>query len=152
MVNELAIQKVSKLRGIISYFGARSDPCCMRAPILCQRQLSRLRPFSNSSGSDSQGWALSHSWGLSLKNKEHRVLTMFFHNINRFKYTLSSGHFKSIRIILVVHHVWSWRGQQRSKVNGHQLRCVLENNRIKDETSMRKNKCQCKLHCLGESL
>ena len=92
-------------RGIISYFGARSDPCCMRAPILCQRQLSRLRPFSNSSGSDSQGWALSHSWGLSLKNKEHRVLTMFFHNINRFKYTLSSAHFKSITIIFLVHHV-----------------------------------------------
>ena len=54
----------------MSYFGARSEPCCISAPILCQRQFSRLRPFSNSVGSDSQGWALSHSAGLSLKNKE----------------------------------------------------------------------------------
>ena len=72
--SNLVFIKIVKIESI-SYFGARSDPCCISAPILCQRQFSRLRPFSNSVGSDTQGWALSHSWGLTLKNKELSVLT-----------------------------------------------------------------------------
>ena len=43
-----------------------SDPCCMRLPQLCQKQLWRVNSFSSSSGSSTQGWGFSHSKGVSL--------------------------------------------------------------------------------------
>ena len=47
--------------GNITYLGAISDPCCMRLPQLCQKQLCRVSTFSSSSGSSTHGWGFSHS-------------------------------------------------------------------------------------------
>ena len=51
---------------MFTYLGAMSDPCCMRLPQLCQKQLWRVNSFSSSSGSSTQGWGFSHSKGVSL--------------------------------------------------------------------------------------
>ena len=52
---------------VITYLGAISEPCCMRLPQLCQKQLCRVSSFSSSSGSSTQGCGFSHSQGVSLK-------------------------------------------------------------------------------------
>ena len=55
---------------MFTYLGAMSDPCCMRLPQLCQKQLWRVNSFSSSSGSSTQGWGFSHSKGVSLREDQ----------------------------------------------------------------------------------
>ena len=49
-----------------SYFGRISDPWHIRDPIPNQRQFFRSKNVSSSSGSLTQGWGLSHSYGVIL--------------------------------------------------------------------------------------
>lgn len=51
----------------LSYFGRRSEPCCIRVPIVSHIEFIRLKVFSNSSGSGLQGCGLSHSPGAALE-------------------------------------------------------------------------------------
>ena len=44
-----------------------SDPCCTKAPQLCQKQLCKFRVFSKSLGSELQGSGSTHSRGVNLK-------------------------------------------------------------------------------------
>lgn len=51
----------------LSYLGAMSDPCCTKAPQLCQKQLCKVRVFCKSLFSLVHGSGSTHSSGVNLK-------------------------------------------------------------------------------------
>ena len=61
------------------YLGQRSEPCCMRDPQLCQKQLWRLaKSDSNSSAGSLQGWGLNHSMGEILEHSRRSMFSVQF--------------------------------------------------------------------------
>jgi hypothetical protein len=60
-----------------THLGAMSEPCCIREPMVNQRELRRLNWFSRTSGSSLHGWGFSHSYGLNLHT---HALTLYWHS------------------------------------------------------------------------
>lgn len=57
-----------------TYLGAKSDPCCMREPIVNHSALFKENLFSKTSAGASElhGRGVSHSYGLNLKNNTQK--------------------------------------------------------------------------------
>lgn len=58
-----------------THLGDMSEPCCIREPIVNQRELRRENWFSKTSGWSLQGCGLSHSYGLNLRSDIHAQIT-----------------------------------------------------------------------------
>lgn len=59
---------------VCTYFGAISDPCCIREPIVNHNELFKENLFSKTSGaSELQGCGFSHSYGLNLNTENMQI-------------------------------------------------------------------------------
>lgn len=60
-----------------TYFGAISEPCCIKDPIVNHSEFKRVNWFSSTGGSSIQFRGLSHSYGLNLRRKTASFYTGF---------------------------------------------------------------------------
>ena len=74
---------------VISYFGRISDPWHIRDPIPNQRQFFRSKNVSSSSGSLTQGWGLSHSYGVILSKKYPQINQCISYSIINYRHQKS---------------------------------------------------------------
>lgn len=59
-----------------TYFGAISEPCCIKDPIVNHSEFKRVNWFSTTGCSSIQFLGLSHSYGLNLRPNIARSITV----------------------------------------------------------------------------
>jgi hypothetical protein len=64
---------VEILKILVTHIGAISEPCCMRLPVMNQKQFLRLSWLTKYSGSSMQGYGLCHSLG-EMRPKRKRAM------------------------------------------------------------------------------